>query len=301
MARISSAAVGAFVSLFLPFALAAAQQQGRDASDFTWSKQLAAGATLTIRNADGPIDVREATGDRVEVRAVKHARGSRASVRDVSFDVQESGGDVTICTVYDGSSLCDRRGGNTGNTRNIRVSVDFTVMIPRSLRLRVLTGNGDVSVDKAGAEVNATTGNGRISIGETTGRVDATTGNGDVHVESARGPVRVSTGNGRVFVATSSGPVNATSGNGDLDIRMKTLTSETGMTFTTGNGHIRLTVPEDFNADVEMSTGSGNLRSDFDIRVVGRLDPQHLRGQIGKGGPTVRLNTGSGTVEIRKG
>src|SRR5439155_16988218 len=172
---IRSAIAAAGLAL-LPLAAVFPQQRagaGRDDATFIWSKALASGATVSIRNADGSIDVRESPNDRVEVRAVKRPRNSRAANRDISFDVRESGGDVSICTVYDGSSLCDDRG--RGN-RNINVAVHYTVLIPRSMRVRLTTGNGEISVDKAGAEVVATTGNGRVNIGETTGRVDATTG-----------------------------------------------------------------------------------------------------------------------------
>jgi DUF4097 and DUF4098 domain-containing protein YvlB len=183
----------------------------------------------------------------------------------------------------------------------VNVRVDFTVLIPRSMRLRLTTGNGEISIDKAGADVLASTGNGRVSIGETTGSVEVSTGNGDVQVEAASGPVRVSTGNGQVFIATSSGPVWATSGNGDVIARMKTLSRESSMNFTTGSGSVRVTLPADFNGTIDASTGNGSLNSEFEISIMGRLDPRHLRGTIGKGGPTLRLQTGNGNVELRKG
>jgi Toastrack DUF4097 len=271
-------------------------QQGRDDASFAWSKQLPAGSHVTIRDGNGSIDVRESQTDRVEVRAVKRITG-RSSIRDVAFDVKETSDGVMICTVYDGETLCDRG----GHSRNIRARVEFTVSIPKSMSLDVSTGNGAVSIDRAGAEVNASTGNGRVTIGETSGRVNASTGNGDVFVEHASGSVRVSTGNGRVFVATSSGPVTASTGNGDIDVRMKTLPDPSNMSFTSGSGTIRIVLPADFNGDVDASTGSGSLNTDFEIQISGRFDPQHMRGRIGKGGPTLRLQTGSGHIELRKG
>jgi DUF4097 and DUF4098 domain-containing protein YvlB len=129
----------------------------------------------------------------------------------------------------------------------------------------------------------------------------AATGNGDLEVESARGPVRASTGNGRIFVSTSAGPVSATTGNGDIDVRMQSLTTEADMDFRSGSGAVRVTLPADFNGDVDASTGNGELRTDFAIRLVGRLDPQHMRGTIGNGGRTIHLSTGNGRLEIRKG
>src|ERR1051325_9241543 len=89
--------------------VAAAQQTGRDDASFLWSKQLSAGTLLTIKSGNGPIEVRESTNDRVEVRAVKRPT-RRTSIRDVSFDVREpsgANGEAMICVVYDGVSMCD--------------------------------------------------------------------------------------------------------------------------------------------------------------------------------------------------
>ncbi len=297
MSRTSLAS--AAIALLLASNTALAQQghqgqQGRDVTTFTWSRQMAADSRITVRNGNGPIVVREAQGDKLEVRATKVARRG-GSITDVAFDVRESGGDVEICTLYDRQSACGDRGG-----RDTRVRVDFTVLVPRTMRVNFSTGNGDVSIDRAGADVTATTGNGKITIGETTGRVHATSGNGDVDIQRANGPVDVTTGNGRVMVTTAQGPVNASTGNGSVDVRMQALAAASDMSFSSGSGAIRITFPSDFNGRIDASTGNGSLRSDFEISVLGRLDSQHVRGTIGKGGALVRLNTGNGSIEIRK-
>jgi hypothetical protein len=269
--------------------------RGRGDSVFVWSARLDDGRSLTIKNIVGGITVTQATGDRVEVRAEKRTRG-RADPSDITFDVQESSSGAMICTVYRGESACD-----DGSFSNTRFSVRYTVAMPRGLRLRASTGNGDLSVESAGSEVELHTGNGGIHIGETEGRVIAATGNGDLEVAGARGPVRASTGNGRIFVATSVGPVSANTGNGDIDVRMQSLSTNADMEFRSGSGAVRVTLPSDFNGDVDASTGNGELRTDFAIRLVGRLDPQHMRGTIGTGGRMIRLSTGNGRLEIRKG
>jgi DUF4097 and DUF4098 domain-containing protein YvlB len=292
---LATAGIAAGIAAFLAVSPASAQQ-GRDQTTFTWSKALAAGSRVTIRNADGSIRVSEATGDRVEVRATKIAR-SRGSITDVAFDVNESGGDVEICTLYGDQSSCRER--NRG-TRNNRVRVEYVVAVPRSMRVNIATGNGDVSIARAGDEVSASTGNGRVEIGETSGRVQASTGNGDLTIRGANGPVKASTGNGRVSVVTARGGVSATTGNGDVDVRMKTLVSDADMTFTSGSGSLRISLPADFNGRIDATTGSGSLRSDFEISVMGRLDAHHVRGTIGKGGALLRLTTGSGQIELLK-
>jgi hypothetical protein len=281
------------IAMFASRAIAA--QQGRDESTFTWSRQMASGATLTILNGDGPISVREASGDQVVVRAVKNVR-SRGSIRDVAFDVRETGSSVEICTLYGGQTSCRDRQGN----HDVRVRVEYTVSIPRTLRVRAITGNGDVSIERAGADVTATTGNGSVRVGETAGRVNVTTGNGDIQVDGANGPVSASTGTGRVSVITSRGAVTASTGTGDVDVRVKGGPIDGDMRFISGSGSIRVTLPSDFNGRIDATSGSGTLRSEFEISVVGRLNAQHVRGTIGRGGPLIRMSTGSGTIELRK-
>ena len=283
------------IGLILASTAHAQNWRGRGDSVFVWSARIGDGGTLTIKNIVGGISVTEAKGDQVEVRAEKRMRG-HGEPGDIAFDVQESSSGATICTVYRGESACDEGGFN-----NTRFSVRYTVAMPRGLRLRASTGNGELSVERAGSEVELHTGNGGIRIGETEGRVTAATGNGDLEVDGARGPVRASTGNGRIFVATAAGPVSATTGNGDIDVRMRALSGSGDMEFRSGSGAVRVTLPADFNGDVDASTGNGDLHTDFAIRLIGRLDPQHMRGTIGTGGRMLRLSTGNGRLEIRKG
>lgn len=286
----------ASLSLALAASANAQSFRGRNDSTFVWSARLGDGALLTIKNIVGGITVTEARGDEVEVRAQKQVRG-RGDPSDIGFDVQQSSSGATICTVYRGESACDE-GSNFSNTR---FSVRYIVAMPRGLRLRASTGNGELSVERAGSEVELHTGNGGIRIGETEGSVVAATGNGDLEVDGARGPVRANTGNGHIYVATAAGPVSANTGNGDIDVRMRSLSDRGDMEFRSGAGAVRVTLPSDFNGDVDASTGNGELRTDFAIRLVGRLDPQHMRGTIGNGGRMLRLSTGNGRLEIRKG
>lgn len=294
-------AAAGLAALFTISSIAHAQGVGREESEFRWSRRLDAGGTLVIRSGDGPILIRESTNNQVEVSAVKRVRGrSRAS--DVGFDIIENGNQIEICTLFGRRESCrDRDRGNNNWNENIRVSVEFTISVPRGVRLQAATGNGRVDIDRGGADVSVTTGNGSISIGETTGRVDASTGHGDVQVDGANGPVNVSTGNGRIFVLTARGAVGASTGNGDIDVRIKSGPIERDMKFNTGSGSIRLTLPQDFNGSVDATSGTGSLRTDFEISLIGRLDAHHVRGTIGRGGPLIRLVTGSGTIELRKG
>lgn len=296
--RISALVVALVV---LPGLVGAQTLLGRSETVFTWRGPLRAGALLTIRNHNGPIDVRPATGTQVELRAEKRAR--YGNIEDVAFNVgTSSAGDVTICSTFRGNDPCDRdrdrRSWDDDGRRS--VSVAMTVLVPRGAQLQVSTGNGAVTVERVGGEVNASTGNGRVTVRNTDGAVRVATGNGDVEVREVTGAVRVTTGNGRVSVTTARGPVEARSGNGDVDVRMTAVQASEDMTFSTGSGDVRVTLPADYNGDLDASTGNGSISSDFDLKVKGRLSPRRVRAAIGRGGARLRLSTGNGELEVRR-
>lgn len=266
---------------------------------FTWSGRMGAGQTLTIRSYNGPIDVRQATGDRVEVRAERRSRRGA----DVSFQVENVSDGVNICGVYRGRNACDNDRGRGWDRDEGPASMRLTVALPQGVRLAANTGNGEVSVDRASNDVQIRTGNGDVRISMTAGQVDVTTGNGELDIEGATGPVRATTGNGRVTIGTSTGPVNARTGNGEIDVRMRTLPANAGdMTFSTGNGAVIVALPGNYMGELDASTGHGEFRSDFEIHVRGRLNPRNVRGTIGDGTSRqrLRLSTGNGRIELRK-
>jgi DUF4097 and DUF4098 domain-containing protein YvlB len=225
-------------------------------------------------------------------------------VTDVGFKVVRSGEGVTICAVYDDGDECTENGFRSEWRRwprNFRPpTLSVTIKVPAGVRLSVNSGNGDVSVTGAHAELVARSGNGRVRVTGTAGEVEAASGNGEVTVDNVRGPVTATTGNGDVSVTAVQGPVSANSGNGDLRVRMTELKGADDMDFTTGNGRIEITVPEGFGAQVEASTGNGSIQTDFPIQVSGRISKTRLRGTIGQGGRRLRLITGNGTIELRR-
>ena len=99
-------------------------------------------------------------------------------------------------------------------------------------------------------------------------------------------------------VTTADGPVEVRTGNGDIDVSMTQLKARDDMTFSTGSGAVRVTLPAGYNGELDASTGNGELRTDFDLKIQGRMNPRHIRATIGEGGPRLRLTTGNGRLEV---
>jgi hypothetical protein len=284
----------AAAALFACAAPAAAQRS------FDWNGQIPAGSTVRVFTQNGTVTVRQASGGQAHIRAVTENAGN-GEIRYLTGG--GSGGDFRVCAVRENAACSDRgieSQGDRGWGRNRHGRANFTVEVPRGVVVRVSSGNGDLAVDGATADVHAASGNGDVRVGSGAMVVRASTGNGSVLVDGARGPVNATSGNGRVVVSTASGPVNASTGNGRIEVAMASLRAAEDMTFSSGNGDVTLTLPAGFGAELEASTGSGAIESDFPMQVQGRMSSRRMAGTIGGGGRRLRVTTGNGSIHLRR-
>ncbi|HEY7877922.1 MAG TPA: DUF4097 family beta strand repeat-containing protein [Gemmatimonadaceae bacterium] len=247
----------------------AAQNGAKQTDDtFDWSGTIPSGSWLRVQNLNGSVSVEAATGDVAEVHAKKDWRGS-ADPRRVRIVTINDGSNVTICALWHDDDTCDAGGYHShhdGNDRATdRVSVAFTVKLPRGVKIKAATVNGEVSVHGAQALVQAHTVN---------GSVDA---------------------------SSSTGPLEASTVNGDLRVSMDALTGDGDLNYETVNGSITVHLPSHLDANVDMQTVNGSLTSDFPLTLTGRINPRrHLSATIGNGGRHINLKTVNGNVELRK-
>lgn len=295
------------LSLTIPAALllalpAAAQQRTTGDRDLDWRGRVDDGDWVRIFSHKGEIRVEPGSGDVVEVHG--EARGSNAERERVTFEVIEHADGVTICA-HDERQRCDEDGmesvGRGWSGRDRSANVILTVRLPRGVNLNAASGNGDVHVAQAGGDVRASSGNGAVEVLGAAGSVRASSGNGAVTVDQAHGGVQASSGNGRVRVSTSQGPVKASSGNGSVEVRMASLSGAEDMHFSSGNGRVVVYLPDDFDGQIDLTTGHGEAYTDFPVTIRGRMQKSRIQGTVGSGrGPTVRLSSGNGDVEVRK-
>ena len=67
-----------------------------------------------------------------------------------------------------------------------------------------------------------------------------------------------------------------------------------------GSGGVTLTLPASVSAEVDIETGSGGIDTDFAVQVT-RMERHHLRGKIGDGAGRIHIESGSGSVRLKKG
>jgi DUF4097 and DUF4098 domain-containing protein YvlB len=67
-----------------------------------------------------------------------------------------------------------------------------------------------------------------------------------------------------------------------------------------GSGSVSLTLPSSFDATLDIETGSGGISTDFAVRTT-RMERDRLQGTVGNGSARLRVDTGSGSVQLRRG
>lgn len=225
--------------------------------------------TLRVKNASGDVIVRGTDGTGVRVRGIKEGRDrDRVEVIDKSGE-----GSVDLGVRY--------------NCRNCQADVRFEIEVPRGVRLRfdeISSASGDVKVENVTGDLTAKTASGDVDVTNVTGKIEASSASGDVTVRDA------------------AGAVSAETASGDVDVRIARLAGDGDLEFSTASGNVSVRVPGDTNADVEMRTMSGSVKTDFGLQVN---RPQYgpgesAEGRIGGGGRRMKLSTASGDVELSK-
>lgn len=144
------------------------------------------------------------------------------------------------------------------------------------------TGSGDVRLDAVDGDIEVTTGSGQVDAGEVSGRTRAKTGSGDLSLAGLRGPAEVRAGSGTVRLGGVRGDLIARAGSGDVTIA----DVEAGrLDLTTGSGDLRVGVHAGVTAELDISSGSGRVRSDLDVadRAPQTSPAVVVRGRTGSG------------------
>jgi lia operon protein LiaG len=213
--------------------------------------------------------------------------GGAVNIRNVSGDVTVTGysGDTITVTAYkegpdrDQVTIEDSSGGNNVDVRarypencNCNVSVRFDVKVPSGISYRydsITSVSGDVNISNV---------------------------KGDLHVKSVSGDVSVK---------GSAGAVNAASVSGDVEVDIQSLEGGDGasnMEFNSVSGDVDVKLPGNLDANVRMSTLSGELKTDFPLQIEEkeRGPGRSANGRLGNGSRSLKLSTVSGDINLSR-
>jgi Putative adhesin len=243
-----------------------AAAQDRD-SDFHWERRLSAGQRVHARNVNGDISVTPSSSGRVEIVGVK--RGSSRSADRLAAQVAETSDGIIVCVIRrDSDDECDGDGyhnhgrGDDDDWGN--ASINLEIKVPSNIEIDASSVSGNVDV--VGAQ----------------GNVRAKSVSGDVRLERLR-----------------ASSIEAGSVSGGITASVESLTGSGSLSFKTVSGDVKLELPRSLDADLSMSSVSGQLDSDFQLTLGGRTSRRRIEARIGRGGRDLNIATVSGDVRLR--
>jgi len=127
---------------------------------------------------------------------------------------------------------------------------------------------------------------------------DLTIDNGDLRVTSATGPFKLNAQTKDIHLEEVTGDIRIDNRRGSVELRA---TAPLGsVEVTNANGDIDISIPEKSGFQMEAESDQGEIQSDFDLTMNNKSNNSTAKGAVGKGGPTVRLKTNRGTIQIHK-
>jgi len=200
----------------------------------------------------------------------------KVSLKNINGNITLSGWDqpqAQVVVIKSGSSdrgpqvFFSNNGANlsfrTGENRGNQ-NVRFEVKLPRQLaRVELSSTNGVIKISDVNAEF----------------LVDGT--NGSIELANVAGVSKIRTTNGSIKASLIE-PIDRS------------------MEFESVNGAIEVTVPPDFQADLEASTvhGSINIDNSFGVSVDKGIVGQRAKGEINQGGERLKLSTVNGNIKL---
>lgn len=193
----------------------------------------------------------------------------------------------------------------------------FEITVPVGARVSARSWSGSVSVKGVHGDLETRTQSADVDIRDA-GRIDVESLSGDVSIEGVDGESRINTVSGDIRLGAARGDVEIETVSGDIDLRdvvakqIRTHTTSGDVDFSgqilpdgryeynTHSGEIRLALPADVGAQLNLATFNGGIESDFPITLQAGKDHDNKRLSftLGQGTARISAETFSGDITL---
>ena len=265
-------------------AILAAGKQESGSLSFDRTLSVSGAAQLAVSTGSGNIHISRGSGNQVHIHGKIHVNdnGSEEEARQIAANppIEQQGDAIRI-------------GQHEEHWRGI--SIDYQIEAPAGTLLTANSGSGNIDDDGVGRNAKLETGSGDIHATGLQGGFAVKTGSGNiVAAQTGEGDVVAETGSGEIELKDIHGSFRGQTGSGNIKASG---TPASTWILQTGSGDIELWTG---NAPmtIDASTGSGSVNTQHEMLVQGSFDHHHVQGKLNGGGPTVRVQTGSGDIRI---
>jgi DUF4097 and DUF4098 domain-containing protein YvlB len=257
-----------------------------------WNKKYTFSGKPDLRVETGDGDVEIASGPANEITARVDAQGYKINDSDLHVEESQDGNRIQILV----------------KTRNHFTFFSFghhglrvQVIVPAQSDMEIRTGDGNVRCSPVEGKISIDTGDGNLTATGLHGDIHLHSGDGHIDGQDFAGNLNVDTGDGHINVTGRFDVLYLKTGDGGIDAQADPGSKiANAWTLHSGDGHINLKVPSDFNADLDAHTGDGHITLDFPVSVSGALSESRIHGKLNAGGGTLAVSSGDGSIHIAK-
>jgi hypothetical protein len=229
--------------------------------EFHQTYGLSVTGRVSLENLNGGVQIKVWDRPAVQVDAIKKAyRQNRLNEAQIQVDATEES--IRIKTEYPNENQSFR--GDERRWENPAI-VDYVLTVPRKAILE--------SIELV---------------------------NGSLDIDGVEGNVKASSINGRLNARGLAGEARLSTVNGSLNASFTQLNESKSISLGSVNGSLTIVIPSNANASVKAGTVHGGISSDFSGLKVkhGEYVGHSMDGQIGAGGPRIKLSNVNGEIRI---
>lgn len=198
------------------------------------------------------------------------------------------------------------------------------VMVPVGSRVSTTASSGNLRITGTNGEVDAQTSSGDVEVTDANDRVSISAMTGNVHAARIHGRLRINGTSSDIDASDVTGDIETHTISGEIrlsrivanQVRAETTSGEisyegsmspTGSyDFQAHSGEVRLNLPANVSANLQVQTYNGNITSRFPMTLQPGEPTSSRRGKkmnftIGSGGARVTVATFSGDITIERG
>ena len=258
------------------------------------------GQMLNVKSSAGSVEIKAGSGNEVNVKIY----GNESAEKLMRFTIENTSSGVDVTGRMKES-----------NNRHNSLSLKYVITVPSTYDVKVNTGGGAITVEDLTGTIDLNTSGGAIDVSNIRGPIDVSTSGGAIEITNSVGNIDASTSGGRinvigfdgnVDVSTSGGGISLEGSNGMIDastsggsISLDYKGENYGISLSTSAGAINVNVPDNFSADVDLSTSVGGISTNFgkpDRTGIG----ERLRTSMNGGGKKLECTTSAGHISINR-
>ena len=230
--------------------------------EFHQTYPLSANGRVMLENINGGVQIKVWDRAAVQVDAIKKAY-RRERLAEARIEVNSTEESISVKTEYPHENQTFRSGeGRHDNP----ATVEYSLTVPRKAMLE--------SIELV---------------------------NGSLDIDGVEGNVKASSVNGRLTARALAGEAKLSTVNGPLQATFTQLDESKAISLGSVNGSVTLILPSNANASIRAGTVHGGISTDFGLTVKhGEYVGHSMDGQIGTGGPKVKLGNVNGSIKVSR-